>query len=147
MQDKKQQLLILAAFAAGVAVGAKWPHIQKKIEPLLQLVSEYLKDIYGYVARFLAEQSEALADKAAEEKHAKREKSSKATLGESEFIASLDRLMASDKETKVVSKKKRQAKSKVNADSIDATADSDQSAARERPPKRKRQTQAEPDTL
>lgn len=60
----KQTAMVLA-FAAGVLVGINWPKIKQSIGPLIATVSNKSAEMYSGIAKFMAEQKEAMEDKAA----------------------------------------------------------------------------------
>lgn len=65
-------LMVVLAFAAGVAVGAKWAAIRTALGPLLATAGDRFDDLYAAVAQALGEQKEAVQDARAERQHRAR---------------------------------------------------------------------------
>jgi hypothetical protein len=82
-----QSATIVLAFAAGVAVGANWPKIQKSLAPFMAVAGDKFGDVYAAVAEAIGEQKEALEDSRAERRHRSRSKPAAGT--EQELLATL----------------------------------------------------------
>jgi hypothetical protein len=93
VENRNQYLLLIAAFAAGVVVGAKWPVIRKKLEPWVNVAGDQLKDVYNTVARFVAEQGEAVSDRMAEAKARKRSAKAQSMAG-GDFMSTVEKMFA-----------------------------------------------------
>lgn len=72
------QMIMILAFAAGVAVGMNWPKIQKIMGPMIANVTDKSADVFAMASKFFAEQKEAVEDKVAATKVRKVKKVKKA---------------------------------------------------------------------
>ena len=68
-EQRNQYLALLVAFAAGVAVGANWPQIKKKLAPFLKLAGDKMGDFYAQIAQTISEKKERTEDRMAERKY------------------------------------------------------------------------------
>lgn len=84
--NQRQFVAVVAAFAAGVAVGANWPAIKDKLGPILDNAGDKAGDFYSALARMMSECKEGFEDKMAEKKHPQTKEKSSA---ETEFMSSL----------------------------------------------------------
>lgn len=117
VENRNQYLLIIAAFAAGVVVGAKWPVIRKKLEPWANIAGDQLKDVYNTIARFVAEQGENVSDRMAEAKARKRSAKAAGMAG-GDFMSTVEEMFAPKPKAKPKTAKAKvqvQAKAKVQA--------------------------------
>ncbi len=72
--QKNSILPLLILFVGGVAVGANWPKIRKRIKPLLDSLGTKTAEVSNSVSKFIAEQKENFEDRMVASKMAKKAK-------------------------------------------------------------------------
>src|SRR5262245_8552177 len=90
--SQRQTVMLILAFAAGVAVGANWPAIRHALGPLLAAAGTKVDDLYAAMAQAIGEQKEAFQDARAERQHRGRRRRA-APAGENELLAGLVSLL------------------------------------------------------